>query len=121
MGVLLVSDSIDPGRMRHRVTLQVLPDVPAAGTAGDEDRPFTTVGTYWALVEPLSGRALFNAQQLTATIDYRITMRCFGPLVPGNRLIFQGTRVFNVESVIRVDERNAYYLILATLMRGEVP
>ena len=82
----------DVGKMRHRVTLQI-PDPPANrsnSTKGKPDTVWTTIGTYWARLEPLTGRELVNAKQIKPEISHRITMRVNGPLPTSGRLIFPG-------------------------------
>jgi SPP1 family predicted phage head-tail adaptor len=93
----------------------VVPDGP-----GGSSPTWTTVGTYWARVRPLSGRELFNARQTKATTTHEITMRAQVPVGPNSRLLFESTgRIFNVDESLRVDETNTYRRILATEQAGE--
>lgn len=117
----MADKEVEIGDLRHRVTLLSA----SAGTqsmSGQLATTYTTVGTYWANVRPLTGRELVNAKQVKATISHEITMRQVGSIKATDRLQFQGTaRLFNVESVIRVGEQNAFYLIHATELIGEKP
>jgi len=73
------------------------------------------LGTLWAHVEPLSGRELFNARQLKALSTHKITIRGGHSIKTSHRFKFQGTgRIFGIDSVDRVDERNAYLTFVCT-------
>jgi SPP1 family predicted phage head-tail adaptor len=109
----------DLGQMRHRLTLEEPGPVVPDGQGGSTPT-WTTVGTYWARVRPLSGRELFNARQTKATTTHEITMRAQVPVGPNSRLLFESTgRIFNVDESLRVDETNTYRRILATEQAGE--
>ena len=96
---------LSAGELRHRVTWQQSKVIRTP--VGQDKATWTTVGTFWARVEPLSGRELFNAQQIKAVISHRITMRNVGSIAPDDRLLFEGTnRTFNVEVPTRRDEQN---------------
>lgn len=100
--------------LRRRVQLQS--NVPAATGYGQRQPNWQTVGTYWAQVRPLSGRELENARQIKAEVTHRITLRYQGPAAPLNptqRFLLEG-RVFNIVSVVNVDERNRQYDCLCT-------
>jgi SPP1 family predicted phage head-tail adaptor len=102
---------IDPGQLRHRVTLMRATLAPDA--AGEDRETWASVGTYWALVTPLTGRELTYARQVIATVSHRITIRNVGTITAANRLVFEG-RTLELGSVTRVGEINEYYSILAT-------
>lgn len=59
----------------------------------------------WAEITPLSGREYLQAQQMTATSSHRIRTEYVADVNPRMRLI-HGARVFNVQSVVNVEERN---------------
>lgn len=110
--------TFDPGTLRHRVTWQTL-DQSAVDALNQPVDTWTSVGTFWARVEPLTGMELYNARQLKATTGYKITMRNVGALKPSDRLLFEGTgRVFGLDQVYRVDERNAYLSIHASELKS---
>lgn len=91
------------GRLRHRVTLQQLTQVPDGGGGYTED--WTDVATVWAAVEPLRGQERYEAQQVQATLSHRITIRYRAGVEPSMRVVHDG-RVFNVLSVIDPQERH---------------
>lgn len=64
------------------------------------------VGERWAGLEPLSGREFFSAQQLQSDVTHRVTIRYDHDLDPMYyRFRYQG-RIFNIDSVLNIDERN---------------
>jgi head-tail adaptor len=96
------------GQLRHRLTWQTF-DTTALDGMNQPSRAPIDKGTYWALVEPLSGMELMNARQLNAETSHAITMRNVGPIKPSDRFFFEATgRRFEVTSVLRNGERNAY-------------
>lgn len=102
--------TIDPGTLIHRVELWR----DAGGTFDANNQEILTptqIGTYWSLVEPLTGRELYYASQVDATVDIRVTMRNVGTILPRDWLIFE-TRQFEIMSVFRVQERNEFYALM---------
>ena len=89
-------------RMRDRVTIQdrtITQDSFGQGTPTWFD-----LATVWAFVEPLSGREAWQAQMVRPDVTHQITMRAYPGLHPRMRLKL-GTRTFNIESVIDVENR----------------
>lgn len=105
----------DIGQMRHRVTWQRRDSTAGNDRMNQPRDVWETLGTFWAHVEPLGGRELFNARQLKATSTHKITLRGGQDFKASDRFTFQGTgRTFGFDSANRVDERNAYVVIMAT-------
>jgi SPP1 family predicted phage head-tail adaptor len=98
------------GSLVHRVTYQTLNE---ENVNGQIIPTFVNVGTFWALVQPLSGRELIYAQSVSAEVTHKITMRhnCLD-ISPKDRLIFGG-RKLNIQSAINVDEQDDEWLIMA--------
>lgn len=90
------------GKLRHRVTIQQETQTePGDGTVSREWTPLETV---WASVEPLRGRELIEAQQLSGRISHRIRLRGYDGLTRKHRISFDG-RTFGIEAVLSRDER----------------
>jgi SPP1 family predicted phage head-tail adaptor len=111
-------DPHDVGLMRHRLAYQEI-----SATLDELNQPlnsWTTLGTFWAHVQPLVGMELMNARQLKATTGHKILMRNVSDTLPAGvrpqgRFLFEATgRAFGVDQVFRVDERNAYLSIHCT-------
>jgi SPP1 family predicted phage head-tail adaptor len=117
----MAEKEVEIGEMRHRLTL--LSSASAGQSkSGQQLYSYTLSGPFWAKVEPLTGRELVNAKQVKATISHKITMRQVAAIKPTDRFQFQATpRLFNIETVIRIGEQNAFYLIHATELFGEKP
>ena len=96
------------GKLRHRVTIQ---DKTVARDAyNGEVITWTTVTTVWAAVEPLNGREFLEAQRDGAQVTTRIRIRDRS-VTPEMRVVF-GSHVYDVESVIAVEERGAEVVLM---------
>lgn len=90
------------GKLRHPIIIQEKVRVePGDGT-------WTTaaanVATVWGAVVPLSGRELFEAQQVVPDTTHRVEIRYYPGLTASHQLLHDG-RVLQIQSVIDVDER----------------
>ena len=100
------------GRLDRRVFIQDHVQTPNA-TFGDlEDSP-STVGTFWARVEHLSGREMAEAQQTVGEVTHRFTLRWRDDFVNTMTITWDG-KVFDI---LDIDEethgRKAGVIILA--------
>ncbi len=94
------------GELRHRVKIQKLDE--AQGGTGEilkGDADWTDFAEVWAAIEPLQGRELFIAQQISAEVNSRVKFRFLKGVVPRMRILF-GTRKFDIKAVINLLERN---------------
>lgn len=91
------------GDLRHRITLQqkqLTKDQEGIATENWVD-----VATVWAAVEPLKGREYFQAAAVNAENTVRFRIRYRQGITSAMRVVYNG-RVFNINSVIDVDERH---------------
>lgn len=95
------------GKLRHRIELQAKSEPEGQDDYGEVARIWPTIATVWASIEPASGKQLFVAQQVQAEVSHVVTIRYYDGLGPTNRVKF-GTRIFAVNFVRNVDERNVY-------------
>lgn len=92
------------GRLKHRVTLQsIVLDKDARGAV---TKTPTTVATVWAGVEPLSGRAWFDAQRENSSVSVRIVMRYRADIDETWRIVHKGV-TYEIGSIIDVDMRHS--------------
>lgn len=63
-------------------------------------------------IEPLRGFERLRAQQLESPVTHKITLRYRAGIKAQHRILF-GTRVFNIRSVINIEERNRWLEIMA--------
>lgn len=97
------------GKLRHYVDLQSSSDVP--NEVGEREKTWTTFASVWASIEPLSGRKLLQYQHLNAELSHRIVIRYNSSVTSKCRIVF-GTRIFDINVVKNLEERNIYLEIL---------
>jgi SPP1 family predicted phage head-tail adaptor len=103
------------GKLKKRLTIQSLPDVPERNSDGSEkvdDSQWQDLATVWASVEPISGKEFFAAQEIVAEITHRIRLRYYAGLTPKMRLKLND-RIFDMQRILNVEERNRELEILA--------
>lgn len=102
-------NKIDPAGFRHRITFQKEEKTP------DGVKGFTVAwndfAVAWASIAPLVGREYFYAHQITAEVTHRIRMR-YRKDINSKMRITLGERVFNIESIIDMEERHVYLELL---------
>lgn len=102
------------GKRRHRITIQSPGTVATGLNTGQQDwSDPSTVCQCFASIEPLSGRELWQAQQVEATVTHQIKILYRSGITPPMRALF-GSRVFHFESILNRDEANEELEILAT-------
>ena len=100
------------GALRHRIAIEA--DSVTSDGGGGLDKPWatpTTVAKVWAAIQPLRGAERLKAQQLEESITHKITIRYRTGISPSQRVNFKG-RIFNIRSVINVEERNRWLELL---------
>lgn len=100
------------GLLRKRLVIQSATETAAVN--GERGKTWATVSTVWGSIEPLMGKELLTAQQVSARVTHKITVRR-GGLSPRQRVQYK-TRTFHVESALDQAERG----ILTTLLATEV-
>ena len=96
------------GELRHRIDIET--DSGSSRNAyGETTASWETFKTNLpAKVEPLTGRDLFNAQQVQPDITHKVTIRYTADLTAKMRVIF-GERTFHVEGPPKnYQERNIF-------------
>ena len=104
----------DPGKYRHRITIQRYDGtVDAYGDVrDDEDENWADIRTTWAAIDPVSGREFYAAEQSQSEVTHKIRCRYFEGLTPSDRIVHQG-RKYRIISVIDWELRHESYLIMA--------
>ena len=88
-------------RLKHRVTIQERAD--SRDAAGGNIPTWADYAERWAAVEPLRGTEQFTAQQVKDTTWVRVIFRWDSMLAgvnPPMRIVDQGSRILEIESVI---------------------
>lgn len=94
-----------PSQLRHRVTLEQLARADDEG--GGYDETWVEVVTLFADVRPIGGTERVEADRLEGQITHEITLRFRQGVVPAMRFR-KGARLFQVLSVINVEERDRW-------------
>ncbi len=102
---------IAAGTLKDRITVQSVTETRSG--SGQVNEAWATFATRWASVEPLQGREFFDSQQVNADITTRIRLRYLEGITPKMRVLYK-TRVFNVTSVVNVEERSIETQLLCT-------
>lgn len=99
------------GKLRHLLILQQSTDV--TNSRGEAIPTWSDVASVWGEVTPLSGREGLAAQQVYATASHRVRIRYRPGVVPKMRFL-KGSREFDIDAVLNVDERNRELTCLVT-------
>lgn len=104
------------GDRKHRVALQRRETTPS--DYGDPEPAWTTYAERWASIKTLTGRELEQARQMHAEATSRITVPAAGltgdlQVKAQHRVLYKGTRVYEVLWAADVDEAGEDMAILA--------
>ena len=107
---------INPGDLKRRITLQQRSTTQDA--MGGQVTTWSDLLTVWASIEPLSGRALVNAQAVATEVSHKITLRWQSALadpkvVSALRISYKG-RFFNIAAALNENENNNVLILLAS-------
>lgn len=97
---------ITPARLRHSIEIREL--VETEDALGGQVSEWVTIKTVKASVDPMSGNERLRAMQLNATLTHRVLLRYFDGLTAKHQIKF-GERLFQIRSVINIEERNRFY------------
>ncbi len=106
---------MNPGKFNKRITLQCPKSV--RDDEGIVTEEWTDVATVWAAVEPLRGREYFAAAAVNQENTVRFRMRYRRGVTARMRLLYDN-RVFDIKSVIDVNERHQEMLLMCQEVNG---
>ena len=92
------------GALRHRIEIQAHSGT-TQNSFGEPVENWTRLLDADASVQPLRGLERYASQQTQSTADTKVTMRYRSGIDTQKRVKF-GARIFDIESVINIDERN---------------
>ena len=95
---------MEPGKLRHRVTIEALSE--AQSGQGDITETWATGTTVWGSVEPLTGRELLNAQVVYSDVTHRVRLRFKSGLSTRGHRLKHRTRILHIGSIIDPTELN---------------
>ena len=104
------------GELRHRVTVERRSMT--QDTFGGQSTTWTALGTFWAWVQPASGREIEAAAAQQAEISHTVTMRYNAaiwadPVAAAAYRLRYGSRILDVKAVRNEGENNAELTISA--------
>lgn len=103
-------NGIDPGRLRHRVAIQVRSTLTdAMGQAADQ---WTTVATVHAEAMPLRGREFFAAAQVQQEHSVKFTLRWRADLAPTARIVWRD-QPYDITGVTDLGGRGVWAEVMA--------
>lgn len=85
---------MEPGKMRHRITIQ---SRTLTNTSGDVSEAWATFATVWAEVTALAGREYWNSQQETAEQTYQVRIRYLSGVKAEMRVTWN-TKTLDIQS-----------------------
>lgn len=103
-----------PGDLRHLVQIQSRSTT--QDTIGQEVTAWTTVATPFAKIEPALGQETLAGAAVTAAVTHTLTIRYRTGITARMRVLY-GTRVFEIVSVIDVEER--HFWLELTCVEGQ--
>ena len=92
-------------RFVHRLSVEA--NTPGNEAFGEPAESWEEVWKVWGDIRPMQGNEYVQAQQAQSSVSHKITTRYFPGANSQMRLV-HGERVYNVESVVNVDERNRF-------------
>jgi SPP1 family predicted phage head-tail adaptor len=99
---------MNPGELRHRITIQKKADVnnqENQDSYGQPKEPWDNVATVWCSINPIVGKEFFAAETVNSEITHKIRIRYRLGITPDMRVKFND-RNFSIQSAINYQERN---------------
>lgn len=103
------------GKMNRRITIRS--KTVTKDTEGITQNVWSTVATVWAWVEPLRGKEYFEAAATNAENTVRFHIRYMSGLTSKMQVLYE-SRLFNINSVIDIDERHREMQLICTEVVG---
>lgn len=105
------------GELRHYI--EVWAFTVTEDVIGNQIVIWKKAGGAWAIIEPLGGEERLVASIVRAETTHKVTMRHLAGITPANQLIF-GSRIFEIESILNVEEKNREMVLMCKEKIGEV-
>lgn len=115
--------TISAGDLCHRITIksqtQTLDEYnrPVKVTDGSDWQPIQPTGSFWAAIEPLSGREIVIAKEVAPTATHMIRMRYVAGITEKMQVYF-GAEVFDINAVLDVLKRKVQLKLYVTENAG---
>lgn len=96
---------ITAGKLKNRIELQQL--VIVEDGAGGNTRTWKTIQSVWAMLRQTGGGERLQNDRLTATANFKATIRYRAGISAVNRIVFQG-KAYQIRSVDNIEFANKY-------------
>ena len=96
---------IKTGDLRHRLALQS--NTPTISAGGSQTDSYATYATVWGSLRPIRGQELINAQQISAEVTSKATIRYNSAVIPTDRIVFE-SRTLEIVDIIDFDEMHIF-------------
>jgi SPP1 family predicted phage head-tail adaptor len=109
---------VDPGELRDQIQIQQ--QTTAQDDFGQPQSTWTTVLTAMSKIASITMAERFQTAQFVAQISHRITLRWpgAGVTIQGGMRVMFGTRIFQLQEVDNVEERNVTLHLLCLEING---
>jgi SPP1 family predicted phage head-tail adaptor len=97
------------GKLRHSIIIQTRTDT--ADSYGEPIPAWSTFLETWASIDPISGREFFSSKEVKSEVSHKVRIRWAEGITTQMRVLF-GTRTFDIESVINIEERDRELLLM---------
>ncbi len=97
------------GKLRHRVKLLRLSEV--QDDFGELIKSYVVYDQVWGRVEPLQGKELEHAKQISGHVSVKVTIR-YNASVVGKDRVKRGERELEIEGILNPDERNEMLILM---------
>jgi SPP1 family predicted phage head-tail adaptor len=104
-----------PSDLRHRIVIQTITLTP--NDSGGQAEAWTTFATVWAKITPKNVKEINFAQRIEPRVDHEIAIRYIAGIDAKMRISFD-SRIFEIKSIIIVNEIKEWVKILATERSG---
>jgi SPP1 family predicted phage head-tail adaptor len=103
------------GLAKHQIIIEEF--TPTPDDYGGTSVSWGTLLTVWAIVEPLSGREVFEFERLQSQVNYKFTIRFESTLTDtqdvGKHRINYDSRVFDIKHIRNIYEKDNFMEIFA--------
>lgn len=105
---------MDPGNLDRRITIQA--PTRSRNSLGEEVQSWSDTAEVWAEVKPLTGRELFQAQQVVEQATHQVTIRYRAGITSDMRVVRDGGGILNIAFAQEINRRE-YLQLLCTEQR----
>lgn len=99
-------------------SIQIQSRATSKDSFGGQSMTWTTLKTVYAAIEALSGTERLAAQSFATDVSHKVTIRYDAlfsdPRQVATYRILYGTRIFNIEAALNIDEANRVIELLAS-------